>query len=62
MEIHIKDIRVGYCQKDIYTEVKRFHQKHSDVDFEQFLTTKFALWIDTDQAQKIPYMALVGLF
>ena len=37
----------GLLPKDIYTEVKRFHQKHSDVDFEQFLTTKFALWIDT---------------
>ena len=43
----------GVLPKDIYTEVKRyFHQKHSDVNFEQFLTTKFALWIDTRSSQK----------
>ena len=43
----------GLLPKDIYSEVKRyFHHQHSDVDFEQFLTTKFALWIDTRSSQE----------
>ena len=38
----------GLLSKDIYTELKRyFHHPYSDVSFEQFLTSKFGLWIDT---------------
>ena len=33
---------------DIYPELKEyFHKEHSNVTWEEFLTPKFALWIDT---------------
>ena len=33
---------------DIYPEIKKyFHKENSDATWEEFLTTKFALWIDT---------------
>ena len=43
----------GLLSKDIYTELKRyFHHPYSDVSFEQFLTSKFGLWIDTRSSQE----------
>ena len=33
--------------RDIYPELKNyFYKKHSNVTWEEFLTTKFGLWID----------------
>ena len=38
----------GLGAMDIYPELKKyFHKEHSDVTWKEFLTTKFALWIDT---------------
>ena len=38
----------GLLGRDIYPEIKKiFLQKNSDVTWEEFLTTKFGLWIDT---------------
>ena len=38
----------GLQTRDIYPELKKyFYREHSNVTQEEFLTTKFALWIDT---------------
>ena len=38
----------GLQARDIYPEIKKyFYRKHSNVTWEEFLTTKFGLWIDT---------------
>ena len=38
----------GFQAREIYSElIKNFYKKNSDVTWEGFLTTKFALWIDT---------------
>ena len=38
----------GLQVRDIYPELKKyFYKENSDVTWEEFLTTKFALWIDT---------------
>ena len=38
----------GLQARDIYPEIKKYFQKeHSNVTWEEFLTTKFGLWIDT---------------
>ena len=38
----------GLQARDIYPELKKlFYKEHSNVTWEEFLTTKFALWIDT---------------
>ena len=40
--------RDGLGAIDIYPEVKKYFDKeHSNVTWEEFLITKFALWIDT---------------
>ena len=40
--------RAGLQARDIYPELKKyFYKENSDVTWEEFLTTKFALWIDT---------------
>ena len=38
----------GLQARDIYPEIKKyFYREHSNVTWEEFLTTKFRLWIDT---------------
>ena len=38
----------GLWARDIYSELKKyFYREHSNVTWEEFLTTKFGLWIDT---------------
>ena len=38
----------GLRSRDIYPELKKyFYREHSNVTWEEFLTTKFGLWIDT---------------
>ena len=38
----------GLLARDIYPEIKKyFYREHSDVRWEEFLTTKFVLWTDT---------------
>ena len=38
----------GLQARDIYPELKKyFYREHSNVAWEEFLTTKFGLWIDT---------------
>ena len=38
----------GLQARHIYPEFKKyFYKEHSDVTWEEFLTTKFRLWIDT---------------
>ena len=38
----------GLQAKDIYPELKKyFYKEHSNVTWEEFLTTKFGLWICT---------------
>ena len=38
----------GLQGRDIYSELKKyFYKEHSNVTWEEFLTTKFGLWIDT---------------
>ena len=38
----------GLQARDIYPELKKyFYREHSNVTWEEFLTTKFGLWIDT---------------
>ena len=38
----------GIQTRDIYLELKKyFYKEHSNVTWEEFLVTKFALWIDT---------------
>ena len=38
----------GLKARDIYPELKKyFYREHSNVTWEEFLTTKFGLWIDT---------------
>ena len=38
----------GLHARDIYPELKKFfYKEHSNVTWEEFLTTKFGLWIDT---------------
>ena len=42
---------VGIQQRDIYTEVRKyFYKENSDATWEEFLTSKFALWFDTCSA------------
>ena len=39
---------VGLQAREIYPELKKiFYNENSDVTWEDFLTTKFQLWIDT---------------
>ena len=39
---------VGLKVMDIYPELKKyFYKENSNVTWEDFLTTKFGLWIDT---------------
>ena len=41
-------LKGGLGAMDIYPELKKyFYEEHSDVTWKEFLTTKFALWIDT---------------
>ena len=41
-------IAAGLQARDIYPEIKKyFYREHSNVTWEEFLTTKFVLWIDT---------------
>ena len=38
----------GLQARDIYPDLKKyFYREHSNVTWEEFLTTKFGLWIDT---------------
>ena len=38
----------GLLARDIYPEIQKyFYREHSNVTREEFLTTKFGLWIDT---------------
>ena len=38
----------GLQARDVYPEIKKyFYIKHSNVTWEEFLTTKFGLWVDT---------------
>ena len=38
----------GLQARDIYPEIKKyFYREHSNVTWEDFLTTKFGLWVDT---------------
>ena len=38
----------GLQARDVYPEIKKyFYRKHSNVTWEEFLTTKFGLWVDT---------------
>ena len=38
----------GLKARDIYPELKKyFYREHSNVTWEEFLTTKFGLWVDT---------------
>ena len=38
----------GLQARDIYPEMKKyFYKEHSDVTWEEFLSTRFGLWIDT---------------
>ena len=38
----------GLQARDIYPELRKyFYREHSNVTWEEFLTTKFYLWIDT---------------
>ena len=40
--------RTGLGARDIYPELKKyFYKENSDVNNEEFLSTKFGLWIDT---------------
>ena len=40
--------KAGLQARDIYPELKKFYYKqHSNMKWEEFLMTKFALWIDT---------------
>ena len=46
IQLHLH--RQGLQARDIYAELKKyFYKENSDVTLEGFLTTKFALWIDT---------------
>ena len=46
--ISLQLYRAGLQARDIYPELKKyFYKENSDVTWEEFLTTKFALWIDT---------------
>ena len=49
MVCHIKFFAGGIQARDIYPELKEYfyEKKHSNVTWEEFLVTKFALWIDT---------------
>ena len=45
--ISLQLYRAGLQARDIYPEMKKyFYEENSDVTWEGFLTTKFALWID----------------
>ena len=38
----------GLQARDIYPEIKKyFYKENSDVTWDEFLTTKFTLWVDT---------------
>ena len=46
--ISLQLYRAGLQARDIYPELKKyFYKENSDVTWEEFLTTKYALWIDT---------------
>ena len=46
--IFLELYRLRLQARDIYPELKKyFYKENSDVTWEEFLTTKFALWIDT---------------
>ena len=46
--ISLQLYRAGLQARDIYPELKQyFYKENSDVTWEEFLTTKYALWIDT---------------
>ena len=46
--ISLQLYRQGLLARDVYRELKKyFYEKKFDVKGEGFLTTKFALWIDT---------------
>ena len=41
----------GLQARNIYPELKKYFQKeHSNATFEEFVTTQFALWIDTQSS------------
>ena len=47
-DISFQIYRTGLQARDIYPELKKyFYKENSDVTWKEFLTTKFALWIDT---------------
>ena len=46
--ISLQLYRHGLQARDIYPELKKYlYKENSDLTWEEFLTTKFALWIDT---------------
>ena len=46
--MHHQLFAAGLQARDIYPEIKKyFYKEHSDVTCEEFLTTKFGLWMDT---------------
>ena len=46
--MHHQLFAAGLQARDIYPELKKyFYKEHSNVTWEEFLTTKFGLWIDT---------------
>ena len=46
--IPLQLFRGGLMSRYIYPELKKyFYKEHSDVTWEEFLTTKFGLWIET---------------
>ena len=51
----------GLQAKDIYPELKKYcYREHSNVTWEEFLTTKFALWIDTRSSIDNTFHGTVG--
>ena len=50
----------GLKAKDIYQELKKyFHKENSNVTWEEILTTKFGLWIDTRSKSATLFRAAV---
>ena len=46
--MHHQLFAAGLQARDIYPELEKyFYKENSDVTLEEFLTTKFGLWIDT---------------
>ena len=51
----------GLQVRDIHPEIKKyFYKKHSNVTWEEFLTTKFGLWIDTRSTLTILFTEVAG--